>query len=71
MTSRDLFARQIYICLADDMNFIYTIKYGGLTIRRECVPASPGDGGTLEVDQPLGRRTGAIDHSPGETSHES
>jgi hypothetical protein len=35
------------------------------------VPACPGDGGTLEVDQPLIRRLGTVDHSPGETNHES
>ena len=71
MSGHDLFESQIYIRLADDMHFVYTIKYGGLTIRRDCVPACPGEGGTLEVDQPLSRHSGMVDHPPGERSHES
>lgn len=50
MGASDLFARHVYIRLADDgTGFHYAIKYGGVPVRRAFVPtfredAGPGNG---------------------------
>jgi len=41
MGTSDVFARNIYIRLADDgAGFHYAIKYGGVTVKQGFVPAS-------------------------------
>jgi hypothetical protein len=49
MGASDVFARNIYIRLADDgVGFHYSIKYGGVPVRQGFVPAFP-EPGTLLV----------------------